>query len=491
MKSILRLQVFSFVSRLVAMFSGIFQSLIIVNLLSVKQFGLIGLVTSIAGIAGITQHLGLASSSTKEISNAKSDSEVINIVIASLSIRFLISFPIAFILIFFAPQIANYYQNNDLIFPLKIFGIVTIIQAFQSIFNSVISGTHRFKALFLYQSLISFVSILIYVPLIYKYSIEGFFYALVIFNLIQTLALGYVAFSKMELKFHSLDSKHILHIAKNLLKVSLAIYFVKILFTGWQEIPVAVLGKMYSLEVLALFTFALNFSSKLMSISDAVTDVNLPVYSKKSADKDFFDHFTKNFNVLFYFIFFVGISASFWAKEILLLSDWFISLIGHFLRLNLNKNIFDKYHDSLILFLPLILSIVFYSFLNILKSSVYVPLEKLRKMMISYIFLILVSGATYIVGVRYFDGISVMAWALALGGFASFIYSVIFIKNQFLINIFEQKKVLFTLLSIFVGYLTTFFSDIGAIEKSLIYIMYFVFLTFIFKINVLKLLKRK
>jgi hypothetical protein len=112
-------------------------------------------------------------------------------------------------------------------------------------------------------------------------------------------------------------------------------------------------------------------------------------------------------------------------------------------------------------------------------------------MMISYIFLILVSGATYIVGVRYFDGIAAMAWALALGGFASFIYSVIFIKNQFLINIFEQKKVLFTLLSIFVGYLTTLFSDIGAIEKSLIYIMYFVFLTFIFKINVLKLLKRK
>ena len=104
MKSILRLQVFSFVSRLVAMFSGIFQSLIIVNLLSVKQFGLIGLVTSIAGIAGITQHLGLASSSTKEISHAKSDAEVVDIVIASLSIRFLISFPIAFILIFFAPS---------------------------------------------------------------------------------------------------------------------------------------------------------------------------------------------------------------------------------------------------------------------------------------------------------------------------------------------------------------------------------------------------
>lgn len=492
MKNLLRLQVISFGSRIIAMFSGIFQSLIIVNLLSVKEFGLIGLVTSIAGIAGITQHLGLASSSTKEISSAKSSKDIIHIVLASLSIRFLITFPIALFLFFFASQIAAYYQNSDLIFPLKIFAAVTIIQAFQSIFNSVISGTHRFKELFTYQVLISFVSVLIYVPLIYKFKLDGFFYSLVIFNLVQTVVLGYLAFKDIGLSFEFPPKSEFFSLAKNLLKVSLAIYFVKILFTAWQEIPVAVLGKQYSLELLALFTFAFNFSSKLMSISDSVTDVNLPVYSKKFEDKDFFEHFSQNFNVLFHFIFFVGISASYWAKEILQAADLLIFKVGSLLSLNLTKNIFERYQESLILFLPLILSIVFYSYLNILKSSVFVPLEKLRKMMTSYLLLIIGSFVTYLICINLLPGLISMSLALAVGAFVAFIYSSYFIYRTYGTNIFDFNKIYFSILSILVGYSSVYFSDMGLIEKSLIYLTYFICLTFIFKVNVIKLLlKRK
>jgi O-antigen/teichoic acid export membrane protein len=492
MKNLLKLQVISFISRIIAMFSGIFQSLIIVNLLSVREFGLIGLVTSIAGIAGITQHLGLASSSTKEISNAKNSNEVINIVLASLSIRFLITFPVALILFFFAPQIANYYQNPDLIFPLKIFGAVTIIQAFQSIFNSVISGTQRFKELFTYQVVISFVSILVYVPLIYIYRLDGFFYSLVLFNLIQTIVLGILAFRNVSLNFVLPSKSDFFKLVKTLLKVSLAIYLVKILFTAWQEMPVVILGKQYPLEMLALFTFAFNFSSKLMSISDSVTDVNLPVYSKKFQDKDFFNHFNSNFNVLFHFIFFVGISAAYWSKEILQGADYFIFKVGSVLNMSLNKNIYDRYQDALILFLPLILSIVFYSFLNILKSSIFIPLEKLRQMMLTYLILIVSSFISYLISINLLGGLISMSVSLAIGAFAAFIYSVLFILRNYQVNIFNQSKVLFSALSISVGYLAVYFSDMGLIEKSLVYLTYFILLTFIFKVNVIKLiLKRK
>lgn len=491
MKSMLKLQIFSFISRIVAMFSGILQSLIIVNLLSVKQFGLIGLVTSIAGIAGITQHLGLASSSTKEISNAKNDSEILNVVLASLIIRFFISFPVAFILFFFSPQISSYYNEPGLVFPLKIFAIVTLVQAFQSIFNSVISGTHRFKSLFIYQSVISFVSILIYVPLIFKYSLEGFFYSLLIFNLIQTLTLGIIAFNDIKIDISKITKSELISLGKNLLKISLAIYVVKILFTAWQETPVAVLGKMYPLETLALFTFALNFSSKLMSVSDAVTDVNLPVYSKKAGQRDFFSHFKSNFRILFYFIFFAGISASFWAKEILQASDWLIYFIGKFLSLNLTKNIYEKYNQSVPLFLPLILSIIFYSYINILKSSIFVPLEKLRQLIYSFIILIFASFIFYLSLIKFFDGILIMSWSLAFGSFIAFAYSVWFIKNNFNEYILEKKKVLFVILSVAMGLISLIFSDIGFIEKIVLYIMYFVFMTFFFKINILKLVLKK
>ena len=89
------------------MFIGIFQSLLIVNILTTSEFGLIGLVASIAGVVGIAQHLGLASSSTKEISAAKNDTEVFHIALTSISIRYLISLPTAIFLIIFAGWVAD------------------------------------------------------------------------------------------------------------------------------------------------------------------------------------------------------------------------------------------------------------------------------------------------------------------------------------------------------------------------------------------------
>jgi hypothetical protein len=85
-----------------------------------------------------------------------------------------------------------------------------------------------------------------------------------------------------------------------------------------------------------------------------------------------------------------------------------------------------------------------------------------------------------------------MAISLAVGAFIAFIYSVIFIFKSFGTNIFNLNKIYFTILSILIGYSAVFFSDMGLVEKSLIYLTYFIFLTFIAKVNVIKLiLKRK
>jgi hypothetical protein len=187
----------------------------------------------------------------------------------------------------------------------------------------------------------------------------------------------------------------------------------------------------------------------------------------------------------------VGISASYWAKEILQVADLMIYKVGAVLSLDLSKNIYERYQEALILFLPLILSIVFYSYLNILKSSVFVPLEKLRKMMISYLLLIFGSFLTYLICINLLPGLISMSVALAVGSFIAFVYATYFIYITYGINIFSLKKIYFSILSIFVGYSAVYFSDMGLIEKSLIYLTYFIFLTFIFKVNVIKLILKR
>jgi O-antigen/teichoic acid export membrane protein len=476
---------------MVAMLIGIFQSLIIVSLLSKEQYGLIGLVASIAGIVGITQHLGLASSSTKEISQAKNNQDIFNVILASLSIRMLISLPISLILIFFASRIGVYYNNSEIVLPLKIFGYITLIQAFQSIFNSVISGTQRFKLLFSYQVLIAVVSLLVFLPLIYFYSLMGYFYALLIFNLIQTIALGFFSLKDLNIKFVLPTKQEFYELSLKLLKISLAIYAVKILFTAWQEIPIAYLGKIISLETLALFTFAFNLSSKLMSISDSVTDVNLPVFSKKSTEifSEYFSEFSKNFNLLYYFIFLCGISVAYWSREILIGSDIFITTIGSLVGIDLYKNIYSRYSDSLVLFLPLLLSIIFYSYLNIFKSSFFVPLEKLKKMIITYFVLIFGTGFSYLFFNGYFVEILSMAYSLLVGSFMSFVLATYFIYKTFKKNLLDTSKILFTMLSILVGVFSSFVS-LDFYSKVVIYLFYILLVFYLFRVNLLVLFKR-
>src|SRR3989344_1067093 len=184
MRDLTKWQLISFISRGVAMAFGIVQSFVIVRILSVGEWGVVQIAVSIGGAFGIYQHLGLASGSTREISAAKNDTEVFKIFITAALIRYLITIPIAIFLFFSAETLAvNKYFEPMLILPIKIYAFVLLIQGIQSILNSVISGTKRFKRLFLYQSLIAVVSMFLFIPLVYYYHVYGYFYALALFNI--------------------------------------------------------------------------------------------------------------------------------------------------------------------------------------------------------------------------------------------------------------------------------------------------------------------
>jgi len=487
---ILGKQFISFVSRVLAMFLGIFQSLLIVNILSVSEYGIIGLVTAIAGIAGITQHLGLAASSTKEISQAKSGNEILNVVLASLSIRLLISVPVSLFLIFGAYYISDLYKNSDLIFPLQAFGFVTLIQAFQSIMNSVISGTQRFKLLFTYQVLIAVLSLVIYVPLVINFKLDGYFYSIIIFNLAQTILLTYLAFRGQGIRFHLPTFKEIFQISKTLLKISLIVYLVKILFTAWQEVPIVYLSKYYSLEMIALFTFAFNLASKLMTVSDSVTDVNLPVYSKESQENytQFLSDFKENFLVMYFIILFIGISISFWGSEILKFVDVLMYGVGIVSGLNLSRDIYIRFSPSLVFFTPLIISIIFYSFINILKSSIFVPLEKLKSLLIMYVSLIFVTFLTFMFLESFQKDMVNMAIALGFGAFGSFLYALFYLRSALGIYLLKIKDFLFTFFSMVLIICINYIFNLDLPQKMIVYGVYILSIKFIFKLGYLDLI---
>jgi O-antigen/teichoic acid export membrane protein len=229
------------------------------------------------------------------------------------------------------------------------------------------------------------------------YKVNGYFYALLLFNIVCSLALGAIALGPLKADIHMPSRSDFKKLLKELLSISLAIYVVKILYTFWERSGPLLLGTEVSKEMVASFALAMLYSKKLLTISDAVTDVNLPVFSDKYSKHvdEFKMLFTENFNKLFVIIMFSGIFVVYWSQNLIPL------LVGG-----------RQYNDALVLILPLTFAFMIYSFINIVHSSLFVPAKLVKEMIFVFASLLVSVGLFYFVARSRFDALSSMAYAM-------------------------------------------------------------------------------
>ncbi len=420
-ESLSKWQLVSLLSRGFAMSIGILQSFFIVRMLTVGEWGLIQIAISIGGALGIYQHLGLASGSTREISQAKNDDAVFKVFLTSLFVRYMMTVPLALGLFFFSEYLSiDKYSHSELIIPLKLYAIVMVFQGAQSILNSVISGTKRFKHLFLYQALITFVSLVLFIPFVFFYKINGYFIAMLLFNTISTIVLAILALKPLKTTFPLPTKSEFKTLLKDLMTISLAIYLVKVIYTLWEKIGPLILGLELTPEIVGIFAFAMLYAKKIVNVSDAITDVNLPVLSEKFVKNldDFKITFSQNFDKVFALILFLGFTAVYWAPQVV------VVLVGS-----------DKYTQSLQMIIPLTYAFIMYSFINIAKSSVIIPAKLTKELIVSFIILILLTLGFYYGTFQILGNLTAMCYGMligSLGGFASMvIFSITKLKYSF------------------------------------------------------------
>jgi O-antigen/teichoic acid export membrane protein len=454
MKELGKWQIISFISRGTAMAIGLVQGFVIAAVLTKAEWGIVQLAVSIGSALGIYQHLGLASASTREISSAKKEEDVFKIFVTSVVIRYCVTVPVAVGLFLSSHYLANVlYKNAFLELPLKIYAVTLMFQGVQSILNSVISGTKRFKQLFIYQAVIALASLLLYLPFVFYYRILGYFYAFLIFNLISSLSLTCLAFKPLKGKISLPGKKEFLVLLKEIFSISIAIYLMKIIYTNWEKLGSNALGLFESPEVIATYAFALLYAKKLTGISDSVTDVNLPVLSEKYS-KDisgFKELFERNFNKLFSFIVLTGAFASYWAPLIIRVA------VGH------------KYDDSFILIPPLMLSFVLYSLMNIINSSVLIPAKMTKSMIVSYLALIVGTGVFFYFTHTYLGVLGSMAWGMTFGALLSMVCMLYFIKRVITFSFFNIDHIAI----LFAGFMV---SMLCPIETTWLKVLGFVFI---------------
>lgn len=459
MKDLGKWQFISFLSRGMAMALGIFQSFIIIRILTVNEWGIVQLAVSIGGALGIYQHLGLASASTREISASKDKDEIFKVFVTSVFIRYFITLPIVLGLYFFAEKLAlDIYHNPALIMPLKVYALTLLFQGVQSILNSVISGTKRFKQLFTLQVLVAVVSVLVYIPFVYVYRINGFFYALFVFNILNSFILGIIAFIPLKAHIKMPSFYDFKKLFKDIFTVSIGIYIVKILYTNWEKLGGNILGLYRDPQIVGLFAFAMLYSKKILSISDAVTDVSLPVLSEKYVHdiEGFKKLFVANFDKVFFFVLLCSTYACYWAPELINL------VVGS-----------EKYQPSYQL-IPLVLSaFVLYSFIDILKSSVLIPAKLVKSMYLTFVFLLVTTIVSYFVLSYKYPQLWAMSLAMFLGTIVSFVLILAFTQKNLNLKVVNHSHVLLMLQAFIIGE----FGVVSSLSPKILVFPVFLFFT--------------
>lgn len=453
--------IISIISRFTAVGIGLVQSVLIVKLLSIGEYGLIGLVGSIGAVVGVYQNLGISSGSTREIAAAKDKFEAFKVFIGSLLVRYLISLPLVIGLFVLAPKIGGeYYNQPEIIWPIRIFALTLFIQALQSVLNSVIQGLREFKFLFIFQVLIAVVSISTYIPLIYYFGFIGYFYALLTFNLISTLILFGYSYKLFNGHIEFPTRSELWAIFKAVFSIGVYVYLIKILIVQWEKLGPLFLGNTVTEEALGIFAFALLVASKVVVISDAITDVTLPSMTKafeESRDK-FREIFIEGNSKAYFLILFASVMLVLLKRELFLIVDFIFGFVG-------TDPITDRYAESFVIMDPLILGFWAYSHINLLKSGLSVPTKKMWSALLSTaVMFVFTFVAYYLIDLEPLLRFSL---SMGLGALVAYLIYLFLIRKVLGFYPISKSDVLFTLVSVLI--ISTYFMGINVLILAAIY----------------------
>ena len=423
-------------SRMISVVIGIIQAYIITTLMSYEGLGIQRIVLGVVAMVGVVQNLGISSGSTRVISASKDHKEVSKVFVTSLLVRYAISTPIVILLIFGTQFIASYYNNDQrLILPLIIMGFTLFMQASQATLKSVVQGMHKFAFLFIHQILEALMSLVLVMLFINFYDFDGYFYGFALSVVLSTAVL--FIYVGLQLKGNiSIPTKlEFKSIFKSIFKISIIVYAIKLIITQWQNLPILILGKVTDLQTTAIYATAMMIAIKVVTISDAVTDVTLPRNTKVySQDPDKFPAiFNKNNTKATFLILMSAVILILAKTELFMILDMIFSFA--------NKDpLTVKYAKSFEYVDLLVIAFWAYSQLNLLKSGFSVPINRPLQGLYVFIFLIF---ASY-VGYQFFTLIGIgsvyaISYAMAIGGVASYLLYIVVVKMS--LNFWPISKI--------------------------------------------------
>lgn len=249
--------------------------IILARILLPSDFGTIAIILAIINYAGLFVQSGLSAAVIQKKDLDNSDAGTL------LTASLLVATILYFFLFFFAPFIARCYENDSIIWPLRVISLSLFLYGYNSVQTALYYRNMRFRSLFYRSSLA--------IPLSGAIAIGMAYFGMGIWALVAYTLVNIVTI----VLFMAFDSKVKVHLsfsltkAKQLYSFSSKILMANLISGAGDTIRTMLIGKKYNTINLAYYDKAYTYSSYItQSITVSLSSVLLPTFSREQEDID-------------------------------------------------------------------------------------------------------------------------------------------------------------------------------------------------------------
>jgi O-antigen/teichoic acid export membrane protein len=424
-------QIWGSLTKVVTLTLGVLQTVIILHILSPAQYGIIGIVTALASLVGVSQNVGVTDATIREIAMTDDVKHRAHIFWVSLWFRMLFTLPISLVLALFAGIISTLvYKLPDMQILIYIMSVVLILQGIQGVLGGVFSGLRVFGLLYVFQMITALLNILIFASFAYFYGVTGFFLAMVLSTIIFILMLAIYLPKAIGGRLDYPSKNDFIVVWKDIFHTGFWTYLARIFSVAWQQSPMLLLGKWTTPEVVGLYNVALSFGSKLTVLAAAIGEVNLAFLSNAFAKgkENFRSLAGKTLDE-------VGVVLLLSAGAMALLSDLLLKVFAG-----------SAYAPALGVTVLVSWAYAFFAFLDISTNTVFVPSRRSQLRTFSFGVLIVVTLLTMF-ALRQ-NPLMAAGWGVLAGSTSAVILATFLSRKYCEVSIVPSKLIVAFLLSI-------------------------------------------
>lgn len=420
-----KIQLLSISTKAITTVLGIVQSIIIIRVLSPTEFGITGLVMSIGGVIGVSQHLGIVDGAIREIAVRKNKNEIGKVFWVSHIARQIVTIPLSLLLALLAGVIAiKIYHRPEIIPFIQIFAWALILQGLQDVLGATLTGMKKFVHLYAIQIITATINIAVFGFLTWKYHVAGFFWSIIITTLLMVILIGAIVARELRghLAFPSIED--IKQYGKNLLHISVFMYISRIFYVIWQRLPILILGGILTGDQLGYLNISLTFGSKLIILAAALSEVNLSWMSTLFATsmKKFLGAAEHTMHRVFILLSLITVTLIFFIPEIL--------------HIIIRK---PAYYPATPYIIIMTIAFFLYSLLDIGTSSLFVPANKPKLRAITFGILTIASAIGSAVAIYSGNAILVSVIAMCASAVIAYIFMVIVAWRLFSVRLIPLR----------------------------------------------------